>query len=197
MRIPALLLAALALPLLAGPKDAGFLDAFTGPEMANRRLMRGDWKVANGVARVTQDDALYKQYKNHGPIVFYDLPMRDVRVTFQVRLEDAKRFIFTFNGDGGHVFRLLQNVDTAAAMAYEEKDGKHTPVRLDTNVPMVRNGEWVPYSIELRGDTAAVSVGDSYRKSVQHASLSSAKTNLSLSFHFGTMEVRNLRVEPL
>ncbi|MEZ5394610.1 MAG: hypothetical protein R2724_17485 [Bryobacterales bacterium] len=197
MRASILLLAALALPLSAGPKDAGFTDSFHSPTMANRRLERGDWRVANGVARVSQDDALYKKYKNHGPIVFYDLPMRDVRVRFEVKLEDAKRFVFTFNGNGGHVFRLLQNPDNSALLAFEDKDGKHSPLRLDTSAPHVDNGEWIPYSIEIQGETAKVSIGDAYRKSVRHPSLAAPKTNLSLSFHYGELEVRNLHVEPL
>ena len=159
--------------------------------------MRGDWKVENGVARVTQDDALYKKFKNHGPIVFYDMPLADARVSFEIRLEDANRFIFTLNGEGGHVFRLLQNPDNAALMAYEDKDGKHAPLRLDEDPPWVSNGEWTPYVVEIRGDTVRASVGDSYRKTMRHPSFASPKTNLSLSFHFGTMEVRSLRVEPL
>ena len=192
-----LLLVALALPLLAGPKDSGFLDSFTTEELANRRLLRGEWNVAGGVARVTQDDALYKKYKNHGPIAFYDLPMGDVRVSFEVRLEDAKRFIFTFNGKGGHVFRLLQNEANAAAMAYQDKDGKHAPLRLDTALPRVGNGQWIRYEVELRGEAAAFSIGDEFRKTVKHASFAKQKANLSLSFHYGAMEIRRLRVEPL
>lgn len=196
MRIRTILLAALALPLLAGPKDAGFVDPFTGPQYANRRLERGDWKVANGVAKVTQDDALYKKYKSHGPIVFYDVPMQDVRVSFQVRLQDAKRFVFTFNGKS-HVFRFLQNEDNAALLAFEDKGGKHVGKRLDDSLPKLRNGEWVPYTIEIKGDAATFSIGDSFKKTVRDASYAQPKSNLSLSFHFGTMEVRNLHVEPL
>jgi hypothetical protein len=173
------------------------VDGFTAPELANRRLMRGDWKVAGGVASVTQDDALYKQYKNHGPIVFYDLPMQDVRVKFEVRLEDAKRFVFTFNGKGGHVFRLLQNPDNAAVLAFEEKDGKHAALRLDTALPKVSNGEWIAYTIEVRGDTARIAIGEALEKTVRHASYAAPKSNLSLSFHYGTMQVRGLSVEPL
>ena len=191
------LLAALALPLLAGPNDAGLLDSFTTEQFANRRLLRGEWRVGDGVARVTQDDALYKQFKNHGPIAFYDLPMVDVRVSFEVRLEDAKRFIFTLNGRGGHVFRLLQNEANAAAIAYEDKGGKHAPLRLDTALPYVRSGEWIRYEIELRGDEAAFSIGDTFRKTVRHPSFAGEKTNLSLSFHYGSMAIRGLRVEPL
>ena len=129
--------------------------------------------------------------------MFYDLPMGDVRVSFEVRLEDAKRFVFTFNGEGGHVFRLLQNEENAVALAFEEKDGKHVGKRLATDLPHVRNGEWVRYSIELRGDEATFEIGDGFRKAVRHASYGKAKTNLSLSFHYGTMEVRGLRVEGL
>ena len=197
MRIYTLLFAALALPLLAGPKDAGFVDSFELEQLANRRLERGAWKVAGGVASVTQDDALYKKYKNHGPIAFYDIPTQDVKVSFDVRLDDAKRFVFTFNGKGGHIFRLLQNEEAAAALAFEKKDGKNAPVRLDTTLPKVSNGVWVPYTIEIKGDSARISVGDGFEKTIKHASFAAPKSNLSLSFHFGSMQIRNLHVEPL
>jgi hypothetical protein len=50
------------------------------------------------------------------------------------------------------------------------------------------------YRISLHGENATFSIGDSFRKSVRHPSFASPKANLSLSFHFGTMEVRGLRV---
>ena len=95
------------------------------------------------------------------------------------------------------MFRLLQNEENAAALAFEEKDGKHVGARVATDLPYVRNGDWVRYAIEVRGDEATFSIGDGFRKSLRHPSYAEAKTNLSLSFHYGTMEVRGLRVEGL
>ncbi|MBI1352952.1 MAG: hypothetical protein GC160_01310 [Acidobacteria bacterium] len=158
--------------------------------------MRGEWTSAGGILSVTQDDALYKKYKNHGPIVFYDLPLGDSKISFEVKLADAKRFVFTLNGAKGHVFRLLQQADGGVALAFADVDGKHVSKRMDESVPAVVNGEWVRYQIENRGEQVSIHVGDAFRKTVRDASYGKEKTNLSLSFHFGTMQVRNLSVEP-
>jgi hypothetical protein len=70
-------------------------------------------------------------------------------------------------------------------------------VRLGQDLPKVRNGEWIRYIVEIRGDEATFTIGDSGRQTVKHPSFASPKTNLSLSFHFGTMDVRGLTVRSL
>ena len=57
-------------------------DDFANGGSSTRRAIRGDWKIADGVASCTQDDELYKKFKNHGPIIFYDLPFDDATVRF-------------------------------------------------------------------------------------------------------------------
>ena len=47
---------------------AKFKDDFTQPKLEQRRAARGGWKFADSIARCTQNDALYKKNKDHGPI---------------------------------------------------------------------------------------------------------------------------------
>src|SRR5262245_37673490 len=68
---------------VAKPGRTIVADDFTQQERPNRRLTRGDWKVANGIAVCTQDEELFKKYKNHGPALWYDQPFRDAIVRFE------------------------------------------------------------------------------------------------------------------
>lgn len=75
------------LPLRAG--EPLFIDPFTATNpVPERRALRGDWQIENGVAQVTQDDALYKKHKDHGPILFYDFPA--TRATYHYAVKDVK-----------------------------------------------------------------------------------------------------------
>ena len=78
----------------AGEKD--FVDSFTaGAKVPERRAMRGDWQIADGVATCAQDDALYKKFKNHGPIIFYDLPTTDSTISYAFKPQGCKSVVFT------------------------------------------------------------------------------------------------------
>jgi len=63
---------------------------FSDPETTQRRTLRGDWNIADGMATCMQDDELYKKHKDHGPIIFYDLPHESCTVSFQFKAEGAK-----------------------------------------------------------------------------------------------------------
>src|SRR5688500_14358850 len=81
-----------------------------GPDSLHpSRALRGLWKGGNGVMTCTQDDALYKKDKDHGPILFYDVPLQDGRVRFSFKAEGAKTLVFTANGADGHVFRFVMS----------------------------------------------------------------------------------------
>ena len=60
-------------------------DDYADAKYKIRKPLRGDWKIENGVAAVTQDDELYKKFKNHGPIMVYEVPHDDAsaEVTFK------------------------------------------------------------------------------------------------------------------
>src|SRR5688572_6267530 len=83
---------------LAKPGKTLLADDFTQIEMANRRLTRGDWKVAGGIASCAHDDELFKQYKNHGPAIWYDVDYQDAIVRFDfLAAEPTSHFVFTVN----------------------------------------------------------------------------------------------------
>lgn len=176
--------------------DAPLLqDDFSYAKLATRRAMRGDWKFADKAATCTQDDELYKKNKSHGPILFYDLAYTDAAIRFAVKPDAAnKTIVFTANGADGHVFRLVFGAAGMAVRAFpaDSKDHKSIALANEATV-MLKPGEWTPVSVELRGPKAIVKVGD-FTKTYDHASLSAAKTNLSVGFSFGTVSVKEIVV---
>jgi hypothetical protein len=192
---PLLLLALFALPAYAG---TALSDSFTSTEAPKeRRASRGPWVIADGIAKVTQDDELYKQHKDHGPIIFYDIEFKDAVIEFAFKPEAAKTFVFTVNGAEGHVFRTVTS-DRGTNLRAFPPDGEAKSIALlNLAEAPLKQGEWTPMKIELRGDKAVVSIGGQPPVTVEHASLNRAKTNTSLGFSFGTLSVKDFSLRAL
>ncbi|MFN9917994.1 MAG: hypothetical protein ACK53L_35735, partial [Pirellulaceae bacterium] len=97
----------LLVPVLTAAAISPFSDDFSNPNLSQRRALRGAWQFQDGIASCTQDDALFKKYKDHGPIIFYDLKHRDATVRFLFQAEAVKTVVFTMNCDAGHIFRFV------------------------------------------------------------------------------------------
>lgn len=171
-------------------------DDFSALNSAKRRAARGEWKFAEGSATCTQDDALFKKNKDHGPILFYDLNYTDALIQFAVKPDETnKMIVFTANGADGHVFRLVFTPTGMGVRAFppEEKDHKSISLGNEKSV-VLKPGAWTKVSVELRGTKAAVKVGD-FVKTYEHASIALAKVNLSVGFSYGTVSVTELVVD--
>ncbi len=171
-------------------------DDFSVSDFAKRRASRGDWKFAEGSATCTQDDALYKKNKDHGPILFYDLAYTDAVIRFAVKRDAAnKGIVFTANGAEGHVFRLVFSQAGMGVRAFPPEEKDHKSISLGVEAAMkFKEGEWTNVRVELRGSKATVTVGD-VSKTYEHASIARAKVNLSVGFSYGTVSVKELVVE--
>lgn len=172
-------------------------DDFSAAKLEQRRALRGEWKFAEGVASCTQDDALYKKNKDHGPIIFYDLAYTDATIRFSYRADAAvKSVVFTCNGEAGHIFRFVTSAAGTGMRAFpaDAKDHKSIALAQEKSLAL-KAGEWVPVTITLRGAKATVKIGD-FEKTYEHASLSRAKSNLSVGFGFGTLSVKDVVVMP-
>jgi hypothetical protein len=170
-----------------------FVDDFTAPDLNARRALRGDWIVQDGVAKVTQDDALYAKFKDHGPILFYDIPHQDATIEFSFRPEGVKLFIFTVNGADGHIFRTVTSATGTGFRAFPPSDS-HASISLHQSAKPLAQGEWTAMKIELKGPRATVLIGGGDPITVDHPSLDRPKTNISLGFSFGTLAVKNFSV---
>lgn len=177
--------------------DAPLLkDEFLVSDSAKRRAARGDWKFAEGNATCTQDDALFKKNKDHGPILFYDLDYTDALIQFAVKPDEAnKMIVFTANGAEGHVFRLVFTPTGMGVRAFPPEEKDHKSISLGNEKAVVlKPGAWTKVSVELRGTKAKVKVGE-FTHTYEHASIARAKVNLSVGFSYGTVSVTELVVD--
>ncbi|MBB5038444.1 hypothetical protein [Prosthecobacter dejongeii] len=170
-------------------------DDFANPKLETRRASRGEWKFVEGIATCTQDDELYKKFKNHGPIIFYDLGYEDATIRFSYQADAAvKSLVFTSNGEDGHIFRFVTGPKSTGIRAFPIDAKDHKSISLGTEGPALKPGAWVPVVVTLKGTKATVKMGD-FEHTYEHSSLARPKTNLSIGFSFGTVRVKEVRVE--
>jgi hypothetical protein len=168
------------------------VDNFTQQERAARRLTRGEWKIAGEIGSCTQDEELFKKYKDHGPAIWYDQEFQDAIVHFEFQpSDDCQQFVFTINGKGGHVFRFVTNEMATDVRAW---DANHQGKRLVADGPRLAKGKWIPVTVELSGPKASVQIGESYKVAVEDPSYAVSKNVVGVSFHHGTLKLRNFQV---
>ena len=173
--------------------DALLQDDFSAPKLDQRRAMRGEWKFVDHTATCTQDDALFKKNKDHGPILFYDLAHSDATLSLAFKPDAAvKSVVFTCNGAEGHVFRLVLSAAGTSVRAFPADNPDHKSIALATEkaVKLVP-GQWAALSVALHGSKATVKLGD-FTQTYDHPSLVRAKINFSLGFSFGTLSVKDV-----
>ena len=162
--------------------------------MKSRRATRGTWEFKDGVATCTQDDELYKKHKDHGPIIFYDLPFTDATLKLSFKAKPGcKSVVFTANGEGGHVFRFVSSERGTTIRAYPKSSADHTSVELARG-PALKLDEWIDILVQLQGGKATIRIGPDFEKVVEHPDLASAKTNFSIGYAFSTFSVRGVEV---
>ena len=184
-----------------------FVDGFGGPKLEGRLAERGEWKFQNGIASCVADPDLYKQFKNHGPILKWPREFNNARIQFEMKATDCQRVVFTLNG-AGHIFRVTladERPDAPAGtskvptriIAWATKSSKQN--KGDTikpksmpDLPAV-NKKWVPVKLEVKGKRAILTIGD-FQTEINHAALVRDKNMVMLTFAHGDLSVRDFRM---
>ncbi len=181
------------------PKSADSLvnDDYTDTKLKIRKPLRGDWKIQHGTASVTQDDELYKKFKNHGPIMVYEVPHDDASAEVTFKPNGCKSVVFTMDAkQGGHAFRVkLSTKAPGTTLTYIKKPDaeKATPVFLDKTLPKLAEGEWATLRVKVVGDKATVQLGET-TIDVKHAMIDQPKKIAKLGFSFGSLELKQFRL---
>jgi hypothetical protein len=170
-------------------------DKFTSEELPHRDLSakRGIWKIANGIATCTQDDALYAKNKDHGPVIWYNVTFTDGTVKFAFRPEKVKTFVFTLNGEG-HVFRFVTAPTGTSVRAWPQ--GSHDAISLlvpKPGTPALKDGEWTQAELKFEGKRCTLKLGD-FQQTFEHDAIARQKTKMGLGFAFGTLSVRDVSI---
>ena len=194
----------LALLVTAPSTATEIRDNFSDAQFAGRVADRGAWKFENQVATCVADLKLYKQYKNHGPILKWSPKFTDGSVQFAFRPDKCQRVVFTLNGDG-HIFRvsLLDTSEnspvpnakaTSRLIAWSTKSSKQN--KGDTIKPEgfpdlpALNGRWTKLKLDVRDGEAELAIGD-FATTLKHPALRREKTMITLSFAYGSLAVRD------
>jgi hypothetical protein len=188
----------LGAPLQAS--DTIVSDDFTKAELAGRDLApsRGAWKIADGMATCTQDDALYAKNKDHGPVIWYDIAMTDGTIRFAVRPDKCKTFVFTLNNEKGHVFRFVMTPAGLSVRAWPTQGHDATPAALlpqKPGSPALVDDKWTEAELKFDGDRCTLSIGADFKQTFENAAIGYSKTKLGLGFSFGTLSVRDVSVK--
>ncbi len=176
-------------------------DKFDAPKKTGRDLSpnRGEWKLDKGIATCTQDDKLYEKNKNHGPIMWYSTSFKDATVRFAYQAEKCKQFVFTLNDDKGHVFRIVHGANGLSVRAWPPAEaGKEAKaaelIPRGTKTPALPEGSWVAAELRFEGKKCMVSIGD-FKQTFEHEAIAKEKTKMGLGFSFGTVSVKDMKIE--
>jgi hypothetical protein len=179
-----------------------FVDNFSNPELKERQSQRGDWQFTENTARCKADEALYKKYNNHGPIIKWPRECTAGTVEFEMKAEDCSRVVFTFNGEG-HIFRICLT-DKAKSTKWiktriiawatpSSKENKGDTI-IPKGLPHLNdiNNKWVKFKIEVKGKNAKLSLGD-FSTSLDHAALTRPKNTIMITFAEGNFSIKNFK----
>ena len=183
-----------AYALAEAPSGSLLHDDYTSAKHKTRKPLRGDWTISDGVASVTQDDALYKKYKNHGPIMVYDIAHDDANATVTFKPSGCKSVVFTMDAKaGGHAFRVkLSPKAPGVVLTYVKEAGKEkaTPIFLDKKtLPKIKENEWATLKVRVVGDRATVMMGEA-KVDVHHEKIDQEKKIAKLGFAFGSLQIK-------
>lgn len=183
-------------------------DDFSKSTFSGRFAERGDWEFKSRQATCVSDPKLYKEFKNHGPILKWPHEFREGTIEFEMRPQNCQRVVFTLNGDG-HVFRVTLADETEHSVSGPSK----VPTRLiawatksskqnkgDTIKPSempdlsLLNGQWVKVRLEIDGEQAVLRIGDFLAK-IDHPALARDKSMVMITFAFGELAIRDFRLQ--
>ena len=169
-------------------------DRFTSLDLEKRQLTRGEWKVAEGMASCTQDDALYAKYNNHGPVIWYKAPFADGTVKFSIKAEKTRNFVFTLNGETGHAFRIVMTAENMSVRVWEgESHDARNILPPSPQAPKLKDGEWITVELKFEGKKCHLKIGD-FQQTLANEAIAKKKMVMGLGFAFGTLAVKDVSI---
>jgi len=177
---------------------AVLIDEFSGSKHDSRQALRGEWIFQDGVASCLSDPELYKEFKNHGPILRWPAKFTNGTVEFEFKPKDCQRVVITLNEEG-HVFRMsLREPERTSIFGWigrSSKENKSKQIAKE-GVPSLNqlDGKWTQVKMRFKGNQATIQIGD-YEEVLTHDSIGRKKGEFTFSFAFGSCSVRNVRVK--
>lgn len=175
-------------------------DRFTSSSHPQRKApaTRGVWKFADGIGACTQDDATFAKNKNHGSVLWYDTAFTDGTVRFAFRAEKLREFVLTLNSEGHHAFRFVLSQSGLSVRGWSGEGHDAKPEELmpqNVKAPALADGRWTEAVLQFEGSRCTLVLGPGFKQTFEHPAIAKKKTTLGLGFSFGTLAVRDLKIE--
>ena len=171
-------------------------DDFSSDKLKGRKPARGDWKVSEGQISCAFSDELYKKYKNHGPIVWYNFKsVTDCSVEFDYMISGGtSSVVFSINDDKGHVYRttIMNEGKRKGAWSKGWTAAKKASPAGKMDYELVES-KWVPVKISFTGKKLTLSI-DGKTQEFEHDAFARAKTKFNYQFVKGNLKVRNFKI---
>ncbi|MCM8529694.1 MAG: hypothetical protein NE330_00915 [Lentisphaeraceae bacterium] len=192
--------ACVLLILIIGSLNAEVLveDNFVTKKLEARKPARGNWQIKDGVIAAKFDAELFKKYKNHGPIVWYDIKTStDCTINLEYKISGAvDTVMFSVNDKKGHVYRTTLKKDGKRKGAFTKvwnAEKKSSPAGPLDGFEYTLD-KWLPVRLTFVGTTLTVKIGES-SQTYEHEGFAREKAKINFQFSGdGEMQVRNVKV---
>lgn len=179
-------------PVLNVPAGEPFAPDLGKPLGGEWKVVKGTWTAAGGELRGDEVPA-----DKHSAVLWHPGKVESLILTCEFRLGNAGTFYVGFDGQK-HVGRLV--VRAGSAGLFEDspdpdpKPGvKQASKPLMTHAVKIKNDEWVPLTLEIRGDEMAALVAGVQLKG-QHPYLATPKERFWFAVGGTGLHIRNLKV---
>ncbi|MEM9645258.1 MAG: hypothetical protein AAF989_09705, partial [Planctomycetota bacterium] len=190
-------------------RQIDYEDPFEDEDQIGREFdrSRGIWSFDDGVASAVSTIERLNQHNRHGPIIKWPVDFKQGVIEFEMKPEDCQRFTFTLNGEG-HVYRwvsthrqpdsLFQSdrfdhvVLVWANPSSKTNKGDTFGARPLPEISTIQD-QWTKVRLRIDGDVGTLQVGDSMH-ALTHPALERQKTDISISFGYGKLSLRNFRI---
>ncbi len=179
-------------PVLNVPAGEAFAPDFTKPLGAEWKIVKGTWTAEGGELRGDEVPA-----DKHSAVLWHPGKVESLIIQCEFMLGTANTFYVGFDGKG-HVGRLviragligLYDDSPDQNLKAGEKSKSHP---LATFATKLKPDEWVPLTLEIRGDEMAALVAGVQLKG-QHAFLATPKERFWFAIGGTGLRIRNLKV---
>jgi hypothetical protein len=175
--------------LMLAPGKLLVSDELAGPLGKDWKANKGKWEAADGGVRGTE-----KKEDMHGAVARRPVAMKDVILSYSLKLDGAQQTTLSFNDAQGHVCRVLVRPAglTVRKDAHDKVNG--TAADLDTVAVAIKPGEWHTLVVELRGPDILATLDGKHTAFGSHAGIDLSKTNFGLTVAGGSACFKGLRV---
>lgn len=172
-------------------------DDFVDEKLKSRLPARGDWKLEDKAISANFDEELFKKYKNHGPIVWYN---HEAVTDCDIELEyfvtgGVDTVMFSVNDAKGHVYRTTIKTEGSRKGAYTKGWTAKKKASLAGKLEGfdLEENKWVAVKLSFKGNKLSLTIGDKTQE-YEHDAFAREKTKFNFQFSKGMMKVRNLKI---